>query len=269
MKTLLTFFFAGLLFAACGSTSSNRGAQTAQNQVDRTKAPVQYGVVVKAVYPHSRNAYTQGLEFSDGVLWEGTGQNGESRLQRIDLQTGKETIVSELPASEFGEGITLMDGRIYQLTWTDNKAYVYDQNTGRVLRTHRYSGEGWGLANDGETIYKSTGSAKIYRLDPETFRQTGSVTVTLEGEVVPFINELEWIDGRIWANVYMTDQILIIDPQTGIAEGVVDCTGLLPAEDYEEGTDVLNGIACDAQTGKIYLTGKNWPKIFEVELVRK
>ncbi|WP_418982770.1 glutaminyl-peptide cyclotransferase [Alistipes sp.] len=266
MKNVLTLLLSGLLLAACGQGAA-RGKRPAAAAVPAE--PVRYTYAVRAVHPHLTTSYTQGLQFVDGTMWEGTGQHGESVLQRIDLATGKASIVARLPRTEFGEGITLLDGKIYQLTWQSNKAYVYDAASGRKLREFRYAGEGWGLTTDGRKLYLSDGSAAIHTIDPATFRREGHVTVTYRGEPVQYLNELEWIDGRIWANVYTTDQIAIIDPATGLVEGVVDLTGLLPEEDMTPATDVLNGIAYDAATGRIFVTGKNWPKLFEIEIIRQ
>ena len=165
--------------------------------------------------------------------------------------------------------IALVGGELFQLTWQSNTAHVYDPEKRTGLRDHRYAGEGWGLTTDGEKLYMTDGTANLYTIDPATFRRERRTTVTLRGEPVELLNELEWIDGRIWANVYTTDQIVIIDPATGRVEGIVDLRGLLPDEDRTPGTDVLNGIAYDAATGRIFLTGKNWSKLFEIELVRQ
>ena len=224
---------------------------------------------MKAVHPHSTSAYTQGLFFARGLLWEGTGQYGQSVVQRTDLATGRTEVLFRLPRSEFGEGIALVGGELFQLTWQSNTAHVYDPEKRTGLRDHRYAGEGWGLTTDGEKLYMTDGTANLYTIDPATFRRERRTTVTLRGEPVELLNELEWIDGRIWANVYTTDQIVIIDPATGRVEGIVDLRGLLPDEDRTPGTDVLNGIAYDAATGRIFLTGKNWSKLFEIELVRQ
>ena len=267
MKHILSILFAVTMLVACGggaAQSSSQGTATPEKIT-----PVNYSYRIKAVYPHSVKAYTQGLEFHEGTLWEGTGQTGESRLQTIDLATGRECVVNRLPDSEFGEGITILDDKIYQLTWTDNKAYVYDLKSGAQLRTFRYAGEGWGLTNDGEKLYMSNGSANIYRLDPATFRKEATLTVTLAGEPIPLINELEWIENRIWANVYLSNAILVINPQSGVVEAVINLEGLLPEADYTEDTDVLNGIAYDPATKRILVTGKNWPKIFEIELQKQ
>ena len=266
MKNVLTLLLSGLLLAACGPGTA-RGKRPAAAPV--SAEPVRYTYAVRAVHPHLTTSYTQGLQFVNGVLWEGTGQHGESVLQRLDLATGQATVVARLPRSEFGEGITLLDGKIYQLTWQSNKAYVYDVATGRKLREFRYAGEGWGLTTDGSKLYLSDGSADIHTIDPATFRREGRITVTFKGEPVHYLNELEWIDGRIWANVYTTDQIAIIDPATGVVEGVVDLTGLLPDEELTPTTDVLNGIAYDAEGDRIFVTGKNWPKLYEIEIIEK
>lgn len=256
--------------AGCGST--NAGSRHEEKQpaaaAPALTEPEFYTYRVVAEYPHLTTSYTQGLQFIDGELWEGTGQHGESRLQRIDLATGRAEVVAELPRVEFGEGITVLGDKVWQLTWTNNVAHVYDRATGKKLKDVRYSGEGWGLTTDGQMLYMSDGSASIFRIDPETFERRSSFTVTVRGEPVNFLNELEWIDGRLWANVYTLDRIVIIDPGTGVVEGIVDLSGLLPDSEYTAKTDVLNGIAYDAEHGRIFVTGKYWSKLFEIELVK-
>lgn len=269
MKTTTILLCAALLLGACGGNAARNRKSAAATRITVPAAPREYTYRVQAVHPHATDAYTQGLQYVDGTLWEGTGQHGASRVMKTDLGTGRTELFARLPRSEFGEGITLLDGRLYYLTWQSNTAHVYDVATGRHLRDFRYPGEGWGLTTDGERLYLSDGSESIHVLDPETFRRERRITVTLEGEPVRFLNELEWIDGRIWANVYTTDQIVIIDPATGAVEGVVDLTGLLPQEDRTRQTDVLNGIAWDAAGGRIFVTGKNWPKLFEIEILPK
>lgn len=269
MKTTTILLCAALLLGACGGNAARSRKSAAATRITVPAAPREYTYRVKAVHPHATDAYTQGLQYVDGTLWEGTGQHGASRVTKTDLGTGRTELFARLPRSEFGEGITLLDGRLYYLTWQSNTAHVYDVATGRHLRDFRYPGEGWGLTTDGERLYLSDGTESIHVLDPETFRRERRITVTLEGEPVRFLNELEWIDGRIWANVYTTDQIVIIDPATGAVEGVVDLTGLLPQEDRTRQTDVLNGIAWDAAGGRIFVTGKNWPKLFEIEILPK
>lgn len=257
----------GLLALTLTACSGRPKAPAAETTTPAPAAPRTYTYRVVNSYPHSTGSYTQGLQFADGVMWEGTGEYGRSHLQRIDLKTGRTDVVASLPRTEFGEGITLLGDKIYQLTWEDNKAYVYNAATGKQLRTFAYAGEGWGLTTDGQKLYMSDGSEYLRVLDPETFRVLRSVPVTFRGGPVQLLNELEWIDGKIWANVYTTDQIVIIDPANGIVEGVVDLRGLLPAEEVTPDTDVLNGIAYDAATGRIFVTGKRWSKLFEIEII--
>lgn len=256
---------AAVMLLAAVSCGGRRGAAASAASTVPAE-PTQYVCRVKAVYPHPADRYTQGLQYVDGTMWEGTGLHGESAVYATDLASGDTRTFATLPDSEFGEGITLLNGRLYQLTWTDNKAHVYDSATGRRTGEFRYTGEGWGLTTDGRKLYMSNGTSRIWRIDPATFRREGSVEVTLRGEPVEFLNELEWIEGRIWANVYTTDAIVIIDPATGVVEGVVDLRGLLADEDRTDDTDVLNGIAYDAAQGRIFVTGKRWNKIFEIEI---
>ena len=271
MKTTPIFLPFLLLLAACGGSAARakRPAQTAPAAAQAE--PKQYTYRIAATYPHSATAYTQGLFYADGLLWEGTGQHGESVVQTIDLATGKTDVLARLPRSEFGEGIALAGGELFQLTWQSNTAHVYSRENGKLrkIRDHRYPGEGWGLTTDGEKLYMSDGTANIYTVDPATFRREKRVTVTFKGTPVNYLNELEWIGDKIWANVYTTDQIAIIDPATGTVEGVVDLTGLLPEKEVTPTTDVLNGIAYDAAGKRIFVTGKNWSKLYEIEIIEK
>lgn len=259
MKRLLSVIFLSIFVMACSSQPKRT------TTLPQIVEPVKYTYNIKAIYPHDTNSYTQGLQFVDGVLWEGTGEWGKSVLQKVDLQSGKAEVLATLPKSEFGEGITVLGDKVYQLTWTNNKVHVYDLQ-GNHLKDMRYVGEGWGLTSDGESLYMSNGTTDIYKMNPETFKREGKITVTMRGEAVNFINELEWIDGKIWANVYTTDYVVIINPQTGIVEGLIDFTGLLKPEDVTERTDVLNGIAYDAEGKRIFVTGKLWNKLFEIEI---
>ena len=260
------FFMVLALAAAVVACGSKPQKSATEPQVVQ---PVEYGYVVKNVYPHSPKSYTQGLQFVDGIMWEGTGEYGRSEINTYTLGDEKPQTRITLPRSEFGEGITLLGNKLYQLTWESHVCHVYDVATGKKLRDFRYAGEGWGLTSDGEKLYMSNGSANIYKLNPETFSREGTITVTLRGEPIRFINELEWIDGKIWANVYTTDRVLIIDPKTGVVEGMIDFTGLLKDEDVDDNTDVFNGIAYDAATKRVFVTGKNWNKLFEVEIVKR
>ncbi len=260
---LTTILFVGIC-AGCGG-NSNTHRQSTTTPVE----PKRYTYEVVASYPHLTTSYTQGLQYIDGVLWEGTGQNGSSRLQRIDLATGKADVVATLPDRDFGEGITLLGNRIYQLTWTSNRAYVYDRTTERKIKEIRYSGEGWGLTTDGIRLFMTDGTSRLSVINPDTFKRTSSVTVTYRGNPVEYLNELEWIEGRVWANVYTTDKIVIINPETGVVEGIIDLEGILPESEITSTTDVLNGIAYDSENKRIFVTGKNWSRLFEIKLVEQ
>ena len=226
----------------------------------------QYRPKVVKEYPHSESAYTQGLFFHGGVLYETTGQFGESAIRTVNLQDGKSIVEKKLSSKYFGEGSVVLDGDLYILTWTNKVAFVYDAETLSYKRTVGYPRPGWGLTTDGKQLVASDGSANLYFLD-KSLKLEKKVPVTLNGRPLRNINELEWIDGKIWANVYLTDSIVIIDPKNGKVEATVDCTGLLPAKLRKPDTDVLNGIAVDAE-GRIYLTGKNWPRMYQIELVK-
>ena len=266
MKVTLSILLTGLLAVACGSPGAARRTCT---QPTAPAEPVRYTYAVQRVYPHDPENYTQGLQYADGLLWEGTGQNGASRLLKTDLETGRSEVVARLPRSEFGEGIALLGGKVYQLTWTSNRAHVYDAATGRRTGGFTYPVQGWGLTTDGRWLYMSDGSDRIRVLDPDTFERERNIAVTLSGEPVRLLNELEWIEGKIWANVYTTDQIVIIDPATGAVEGIVDLSGLLPEEEVTPSTDVLNGIAYDPALKRIFVTGKNWSKLFHITLEKQ
>lgn len=219
------------------------------------------------VLEHQRDAYTQGLQFVDGVMWEGTGEYGSSRLQYTDMATGKSCVVAKLPNDHFGEGITLLGDKIYQLTWQNHIMHIYDRSTYRKLATKTYKGEGWGLTTDGQMLYMSDGTPDIRVLDPATLEVKRRIAVTCNGESLPYLNELEWIEGKIWANVYTLDQIVIINPESGVVEKIVNLRGLLPQSEVTATTDVLNGIAYDEENKRIFVTGKNWSKMFEIRVL--
>ena len=224
-----------------------------------------YKIEVVKAYPHDTGSYTQGLFWHDGSLYESTGLNGKSTFRKVDLQSGQ--ALTKLPFNKkyFVEGSVILGDKLYILTWTNKVVFIYDANTLEYRRTYSYPREGWGLTTDGKSLISSDGSSRIYFLTPE-LKFERSINVTLNGRAVRYLNELEWIDGRIWANVYTTDTIVIINPDTGIVEATVDCEGLLPERLRTYDTDVLNGIAVDSE-GRIFLTGKNWPELYEVKLV--
>ena len=235
--------------------------------VRASEPPVRYGYRVVKVYPHDKTAYTQGLFWHDGHLYESTGQTRESTLRKVDLQTGEVLRLHKLEDKYFGEGAVILGDKIYQLTWQHNIGFIYDAETFKQVGEFGYSGDGWGLATDGEFLYMSNGSERITVLDPVTFRTIRTISVYSDEGRMTQINELEWIEGEIWANVYMSDDVLRIDPETGAVLGIIDLSRILPTVDKDLSTDVLNGIAYDPATRRIFVTGKNWSKLFEIEVV--
>lgn len=228
----------------------------------------EYGLQVVAEYPHDTGSYTQGLFFHEGNMYESTGVYGKSTFRLVDLKTGEALKRLDFGKKYFVEGSVILNDNLYILTWESRLAFVYDAKTLEYKSTWKYPREGWGITTDGKHLIASDGSANLYFMD-ESFAQKRKVLVTVEGRPVRFLNELEYIDGKIWANIYTSDEIVIINPKDGRVEGVIDCRGLLPKSLKTVTTDVLNGIAYDPQTEKIYLTGKNWPKLYEIELVEK
>ena len=228
----------------------------------------EYKVKVVNEYPHDTDSYTQGLFFHGGDLYESTGQYGSSTFRKVDLATGEALEKLDFNRKYFVEGSVVLGNNLYILTWESKVAFIYDAATLEYKSTYTYPREGWGLTTDGRQLIASDGSARLYFLDGE-YRLQRSVEVTLDGRPVRYLNELEFIDGRVWANVYTTDLIVIINPSTGVVEAMVDCTGLLPAKLRDRRTDVLNGIAFDPVSRKTYLTGKYWKRLYEIELVEK
>lgn len=222
--------------------------------------------IVEKEYRHDVSSYTQGLFFHNGQLYETAGQYGESSLRKVDPATGKVLKRVNFPKKYFIEGSCVYKGRIYILSWRENTCFVYDVDTFEKIGETRYQGEGWGLTTDGKSLIMSDGTSTIRFRDPETFAEQRSITVTLNGKRVNYINELEHIGGEIWANVYTSDLILRIDPASGKVNSVINCTGLLPKNLYRRDTDVLNGIAYNEKDGSIWLTGKNWPRLFKISL---
>ena len=226
-----------------------------------------YSYSIVNSYTHDRTAFTQGLVFEDGVLYEGTGLLGHSSLRRVELETGAILQIRELPDQFFGEGVTIYGNEIIQLTWQSNVGFVYDKNSFELLQQFNYPTEGWGITHDGEHLIMSDGTSTLHFLDPQTFEETSQLTVFDNNGPVTRLNELEYVQGEIYANVWQTDRIARIAPGTGRVVGWVDLEGLLSAEDRSEPVDVLNGIAYDADNGRLFVTGKLWPKLFEIELI--
>jgi glutaminyl-peptide cyclotransferase len=239
-----------------------------QRPVDPRALPVA-GYRVVNVYPHDRLAFTQGLQYVDGFLYEGTGLNGRSSIRKVRLETGEVLQKRDLPAAHFGEGIAVWNDDLIQLTWQSNVAFVYDTATFAPKRTFQYRGEGWGLTHDGTNLVMSDGTDELRLLDPATFAERRRIRVTAANQPLRSLNELEYVKGEIFANVWMTDAIARIAPSTGRVLGYVDLRGLLPAADRAADTDVLNGIAYDEQKDRLFVTGKLWPKLFEIRLVAR
>jgi glutaminyl-peptide cyclotransferase len=230
---------------------------------DMAQSTPVYTYQVVNSFHHDPAAYTQGLIYRDGVLYEGTGLRGESTLRKVTLESGEVEQSIELPQQYFGEGITELSDKIYQLTWQEQTGFIYDKATFNQLATFSYPTEGWGLTHDGKNLIMSDGTPNLYFLDPQTLLVNGQVTVTSENIPVPRLNELEYIDGEVWANIYQTSCIARINPSNGQVVGWIDITGILSPED-QPGSEVPNGIAYDSAGDRIFVTGKQWPKLFEI-----
>ena len=229
-------------------------------------APVA-GYRVEHTYPHDRNAYTQGLEFVDGYLFESTGMNGRSSIRKVQLETGRVLQNRAVPQEYFGEGITIWQSRLIELTWQSQVAFVYDRGSFEPRGSFTYQGEGWGLTHDAAGLIMSDGTSELRFLDPTTFKERRRVSVTDGGHPVTRLNELEYVNGQVFANVWTTDRIARIDPQTGRVLGWIEMGGLLAATDRTNGDAVLNGIAYDAKSARLFVTGKLWPTLFEIKIV--
>jgi glutamine cyclotransferase len=227
-----------------------------------------YSYQVARTYPHDRTAFTQGLLWADGWLYESTGLYGASSLRRVDLETGQVKQRIDLAQSFFGEGLALLGGRLIQLTWRSGQGFVYDRESFATVDRFTYATEGWGLTTDGYRLILSDGTSILYLLDPETYAESGQLEVHDERGPVNRLNELEYVEGEIWANIWMSDRIARISPRTGRVTGWIELVGLLPAAD-RAGTDVLNGIAYDRSGGRLFVTGKFWPRLFEIEVVAR
>jgi glutaminyl-peptide cyclotransferase len=230
--------------------------------------PSQHGYRVVNVFPHDNRAYTQGLLYHNGYLYEGTGLEGESSLRKVEIETGEVLMKHNIDDIFFGEGITIYKERIYQLTWTHNTGFIYDLETFRELGRFYYNSEGWGLTTMGDTLVMSDGSNKLYLMNPNGFTLISVIEVYDSNSRVDNLNELEYIKGEIWANIFMTDKIARIDPYTGKVLGYIDLRGIMPPEELAlDGNDVLNGIAWDTENERVFVTGKNWSKLFEIDIV--
>jgi glutamine cyclotransferase len=261
MLVVLRWVTAGILLQACG------GAEPAQPPPAQPPPPV-YGYEVVREYPHDAEAFTQGLIFHDGYLFESTGQLGRSTLRKVRLETGEVVQRHALTQQFFGEGLTEWRGQLLQLTWVTNVGFVYDLASFRELRRFTYAGEGWGLTEDGTRLIMSDGTPNLRFLDPSTFDEHSRLNVRDHNGSVDDLNELEFVKGSVYANVWLTERIAIIAPDTGRVTAWVDLTGLRPRQG-PAGDDVLNGIAYDAAGDRLFVTGKLWPKLFEIRVVAR
>jgi glutaminyl-peptide cyclotransferase len=226
-----------------------------------------YTYEVIRTYPHDVHAFTEGLLYLNGVLYESTGLEGQSTIRKVRLETGQVLQQVDIPPQYFGEGIVVWNQRLISLTWQSHIGFVFDLATLKLRSRFHYEGEGWALTQDGKRIIMSDGTSDLRILDPQTLRETGRLHVSLDGNPINRLNELEWVKGEILANVWQTNWLVRINPDTGQILGVIDLSGLLPESDRVAGqTDVLNGIAYDAENDRLFVTGKNWPRLFEIRL---
>jgi len=233
----------------------------------KPETPAAWTYTVVNTFAHDPKAFTQGLVFEDGFLYEGTGLNGRSELRKVELETGNVLQIHKLPDEFFGEGITIYGDRIIQLTYLSRVGFVYNKETFKLLQEFNYPTEGWGLTHDGNYLIMSDGTPMLYFLDPETFAQNHKIMVLDQDSPVWGLNELEYIDGQIYANVWPTERIVRIEPETGEVIGWIDMEGILAPQDHSEPVDVFNGIAYDPANRRLFVTGKFYPKLYEIKLV--
>lgn len=268
IRRLGTAALAGLVvLAACGPGGAKSTTQQPLEPAPET-APV-YGFKVVKEHPHDPKGFTQGLVYLDGFLYEGTGQEGLSSLRKVELETGRVLKKVDLDSRLFGEGIAILNDKVYQLTWRNQTGFVYDLATFRKEREFSYRTEGWGLTHDGAHLIMSDGTATLYFLNPESLRVERQIIVTDGGIRQDYLNELEMINGEIWANIWNSDMIARIDPKSGKINSYVDLTGILATKHRHGKEDVLNGIAYDKKNDRIFVTGKNWARLFEIKIEPK
>lgn len=246
--------------------NGERQTASAGIRIKANQAPKRLQYKIVNTFPHDITAYTQGLFYHNGFLIESTGQNGLSSLRRVEVSSGKVIQSVNLERQFFGEGATIINNEIYQITWTSRRGFVYNPETFSLIRTFDYQTQGWGLTTLGDKLVMSDGSHVLYILEPKSFSEIKRVEVYNDRGPVTLLNELECINGKIYANIYQSNTIVIIDPNTGMVEGEIDFTSILTQNDKHKNIDVFNGIAWDAQRQRLFVTGKNWPKLFEVNI---
>lgn len=276
MRFLVLFLFCFITFGCSGTatTTSNNAGKPA-NTAKAGPIPV-YGYEIVKAYPHDPEAFTQGLIFHNGFLYESTGERGKSTIRKVEIETGKVLQKIDLPKTDFGEGLTLFDGKLYNLTWQENICRVYDVNDFKLLREFTYQGEGWGITNDGTNLYMTDSTHVIRVLNPETFKSSKMIAVMRDdGRPLMSLNELEFVKGEIWANIWHSEKpesigkpnyIARIDPATGKIVGWIDLEGISPEDTRRDGENVLNGIAYDPASDRLFVTGKNWKKLYEIKI---
>lgn len=267
MRRIACILLTSWMVSGCGAVAAQTPPEPTAEAAIPPHPPVEVFEVINS-YPHDPEAFTQGLIYVDGRMFESTGRY-PSTVREVRLEDGSVLTQAELEPSLFGEGMTEMEGRLYSLTWRGGQGFIWNRDDLTApTGTFSYAGEGWGLTDDGEQLILSDGTPVIRFLDPETFEVTREITVTFRGRPAAKLNELEWINGQIWANIWLQDLIVRIDPATGEIVGVIDLTDLLPVDQRSNpNDDVLNGIAWDAEGQRLFVTGKNWPRLFEIRLV--
>jgi glutamine cyclotransferase len=266
-----------VVVSSCATSPDSRSNNASKNAISRVPkdsldsttpevVPL-YTYKIVNTYPHDRNAFTQGLVFEDGVLYEGTGLHGQSTLRKVELETGDILRILTLPAQFFGEGVTIYGNKLIQLTWQSNVGFIYDKESFELLQEFNYSTEGWGITHDGKRLIMSDGTSTLHFLDPETFQEIGQIEVYDRNGPVTKLNELEYVQGEIYANIWKTDRVARIAPLTGRVMGWIELENILSPEDRNHRVDALNGIAYDAKNDRLFVTGKFWPKIIEIEMI--
>ena len=268
MSLIIKARLALILALSVAGLQCNAGANSSPPANNTPAAVAKHSYEIVHTFPHDTGAFTQGLIFVDGKLYEGTGQEGRSNLREVDLSTGRVVKKVDVPEPFFGEGITLLNGKIYQLTWQHQIGFIYNAQTLEKTGQFEYTGDGWGLTNDGRSLIISDGSNRLKFLDPDSFRVARTIAVTDGGTPITQLNELEYVNGEIYANIWHDQRIVTIDPQTGRVTGWIDLSGLLPPGAVQDGEAVLNGIAYDQANNRLFVTGKLWPKLFEIKLKR-
>jgi len=271
MKRAIALFLLSiaLLLPACGARAATQGAPSPVVDATAPTEPPTDTFRILNRSPHDSAAFTEGLVYADGGFYESTGLNGMSSLRKVDAETGQVLASLPLDPAYFGEGLTLFGGKLIQLTWQSHIGFVYDLQCFCLERTFTYDGEGWGLTHDDRFLIMSDGTARIRFLDPATFAVVRTISVADHGQPLTNLNELEYINGEIYANVWLTDRIVRLDPTLGAILGWIDLTGLLPDTDRSPSVAELNGIAYDTATDRLFVTGKNWPAIFQIARVPK